>query len=311
MQYTELGRTAMKVSRMGLGCGGHSRLGLGTGHDQEHAASIVREAISLGVNFIDTAESYGTESAVGKGISGVARDQLVLSTKAGIGWQDRNSTRQELRDRVHACLNRLGTDYIDIFHLHGVRVENYAYGRDELVPELQRLKEEGKIRSIGITEAFGPDPKHQMLTPAVKDDCWDVVMVGFNILNQSARERIFPITTQKGIGTLCMFAVRKALSNPEILRKVMSDLAAEGLVKPGSFDPNAPLGFLEEVAGSISEAAYRFCRWEPGLDVILSGTGNLEHLRANAASINAGPLPEEVVERLRTLFARVDTVSGN
>ncbi|MEZ0326967.1 MAG: aldo/keto reductase [Fimbriimonas sp.] len=308
MEYTTLGKTGLKVSRMGLGCGGHSRLGLGTGKSEADAVAIVKQALSLGVTFIDTAESYGTEVAVGKGIEGFARDQLVISTKAGIGWQDRNATRAEMRERVNACLTRLGTEWIDVFHLHGVRVENYAYGRDELVPELVKLKEEGKIRFIGITEAFGPDPRHQMLTPAVEDDCWEVVMVGFNILNQSARDRILETTQRKGIGTLCMFAVRRALSNPESLRKVVGELVEAGEVDRDAVDLADPLGFLE---GSVTEAAYRFARHEAGLDVILSGTGDLQHLRENAASINAPPLPPATVERLRAIFGRVDSVSGN
>jgi aryl-alcohol dehydrogenase-like predicted oxidoreductase len=313
MEFTTLGRTGLRVSRMGLGCGGHSRLGLGSGGTEENAVAVVREALALGVNFIDTAEGYRTEEVVGRGIADATRGDVVISTKAGIGWQERRSTPQEMRERVHACLRRLGTEYIDIFHLHGVRVEDYAYGRDQLVPELLRLKEEGKIRFVGITEAFGPDPTHRMLAPAVKDDCWDVAMVGFNILNQSARERVLATTLPKQIGTLCMFAVRRALSRPDTLRQLVREMAEAGTVDGAQFDLDDPLGFLTEsgVASGVTEASYRFCRWEPGIDVVLSGTGNVEHLRQNATWINAGPLPSEVVDRLRLLFAGVDSVSGN
>jgi aryl-alcohol dehydrogenase-like predicted oxidoreductase len=311
MEFTTLGKTGLRVSRIGLGCGGHSRLGLGTGGSEENAVAIVRAALDLGVNFIDTAESYGTEEVVGRGIADTPRDQIVLSTKAGIGWKDRWATREEMRERVHACLRRLGTDYVDIFHLHGVRTDNYAYGRDELVPELLSLRKEGKIRFIGITEAFGPDPKHEMLVPAVLDDCWEVVMVGFNLLNQSARERILQVTQEKAMGTLCMFAVRRALSHPERLREVLRELAEQGLID--SFDADDPLVFLTApgAAESVTEASYRFCRWEPGIDVILSGTGNLEHLRQNASWINSGPLPNQVSQRLRVMFAKVDSIAGN
>jgi aryl-alcohol dehydrogenase-like predicted oxidoreductase len=312
MEFTTLGKTGLRVSRMGLGCGGHSRLGLGNGGTEEHAAQIVRAAIDLGVNFIDTAENYETETAVGKGIAQTPREQLILSTKAGIGWQGRNATRAEMRERIEACLRRLGTDYVDIFHLHGVRTENYVYGRDELVPELQKLRDEGKIRFIGITEAFGPDPTHQMLTPAVQDDCWEVVMVGFNLLNQSARERILPFTQQKGMGTLCMFAVRRALSDPARLRALMQELIDSGEITDSHLGEN-PLDFLlaPGVADSITEAAYRYCRWEPGIDMILSGTGNLDHLKQNAKWINGPALPASVTSRLHEIFSSVDSVSGN
>ena len=65
MQTVRLGRTELEVSVAGLGCGGHSRLGMATGHDETHAANLVRHALDLGITFIDTARVYGTESAVG------------------------------------------------------------------------------------------------------------------------------------------------------------------------------------------------------------------------------------------------------
>ena len=79
-----------------------------------------------------------------------------------------------------------------------------------------------------------------------------------------------------------------------------------------SVDPDDPVGFLvgEGGAGSVTEAAYRFCRWEPGLDVVLSGTGRVEHLRANARSLDMPDLPARDRARLGAMFARVDDVTG-
>lgn len=312
MEYTTLGRTGLRVSRMGLGCGGHSRLGLAYGRSEEQAAHVVQRAIDLGINFIDTAEGYGTELAVGHGFRGVNRDSVIISTKAGIDWQDRRSTSSEMRTRVEACLTRLNTDRIDLFNLHGVLPDDYHYSREELVPALQGLQREGKIRFIGITEQFLNDTSHVMLQKALKDNCWDVMMIGFSILNQSARQTVFPQTQAKNIGTLGMFAVRTALSRPDVLRKLMQVIVERGMVEQDDFDADDPLGFAwKGHASSLEEAAYRFCRWEPGIDVVLSGTGNLSHLEENARSINGDRLPDDVTERLRALFARVDSVSGN
>ncbi len=313
MDYTTLGRTGLRVSVMGFGCGGHSRLGMSQGRTEAEAAQVVREALALGINFIDTAEGYRTEGAVGLGISGTPRDQVVLSTKAGVDWQERRSTAAELKERMEACLRRLQTDYIDVFHLHGVSLEEYPYAREELVPALLELQAEGKVRFLGITEQFIVDPGHRMLSGALEDGCWDVMMVGFSLLNQSARERVLEQTRGQDIGTLCMFAVRRALSQPEALRTLMAELVAEKRIDAEAFDPADPLGFLTEdgIASSVPDAAYRFCRWEPGIDVVLSGTGNVAHLQANAASLGRPPLPASVAERLRQLFAGVDSISGN
>ncbi|AIE86926.1 aldo/keto reductase [Fimbriimonas ginsengisoli] len=313
MDFTTLGRTGLRVSRLGLGAGGHSRLGLSYGRSEVDAEAVVRAALDLGVNFFDTAEGYRTEEVVGRGLRDVPRHQIVISTKAGVGWQERRSTPDEYRNRIDACLERLQTDYIDIFHIHGARVEDYDYARDALVPVLKDSQRQGKIRFVGVTEAFGPDPTHEMLKLAVRDDCWDVVMVGFNILNQSAREIALKPYLERSVGMLCMFAVRRALSHPAALSDLMSKLAAEGLIDPKSFNPEDPLGFLvkEGGASSVTEAAYRFCRWEPGLDVILTGTGSIDHLRENARAINLPPLPTEIVDRLRAMFRGIDSVSGN
>ncbi|MGC4044065.1 MAG: aldo/keto reductase [Armatimonas sp.] len=304
MEFTTLGRTGLRVSRMGLGCGGHSRLGLGVGKDEASAISVVRHSLELGVNFIDTAEGYGTETAVGKALVGVPRDRVVLSTKLSSRTDDGYTTPEELKARTEGCLERLQTDYVDILHLHGVRAEHYAYCTETLVPALQELRDAGKVRFIGITEAFGPDPQHAMLGPAVQnDDFWDVVMVGFNVLNQSARERILAHTQAKNIGTLCMFAVRRVLSQPEALQALLKELIEAGKVSTEALTALP--------AGDITSLCYRFCRDEPGMDVILSGTSNLSHLEANAAALLEPPLPAEQTELLKRVFEGLDSISGN
>ncbi|MBM3495291.1 MAG: aldo/keto reductase [Armatimonadetes bacterium] len=313
MDHTILGRTGLRVSVMGLGCGGHSRLGLGTGKDEESAVGIVRRALDLGVTFLDTAESYGTETAVGKGIAGRPRESFVLSTKAAVKWQGRLATAADMRERIEASLRRLGVDFVDVFHRHAVALDEYDHVLSEIVPELVRMRDAGLIRFVGITERFVSDPQHAMLRRALRDDWFDVAMVGFSILNQSARERVFAEAAPRGIGTLCMFAVRRALSDPVALREMMADLVSRGLLDADDVSPDDPLGFLiaDGVAASIPEAAYRFCRHEPPLDVVLSGTGDPAHLDQNARSIMGPPLPEAVAEWLRRAFARVDCVSGN
>jgi aryl-alcohol dehydrogenase-like predicted oxidoreductase len=87
MEFLTLGRTGLRASVMGLGCGGHSRLGLSYGNSESEAEEIVRSALDTGINFIDTAEAYRNETVVGRAIQGISRDQIILSTKAGVGWQ--------------------------------------------------------------------------------------------------------------------------------------------------------------------------------------------------------------------------------
>jgi aryl-alcohol dehydrogenase-like predicted oxidoreductase len=309
MQKVTLGRTGLEVTVMGLGCGGPSRVGKSTGKTEAESVYVVRQALDAGINFIDTAEAYGTEEIVGWAIRGLDRSSLVLSTKKRTRHQ---ITPQGVQESLEASLRRLGTDYVDVYHLHGVVLEDYPYLLSEIVPVMQRLRDQGKLRFLGITELFGPDPQHAMLQRALHDDVWDVMMVGFNILNQSARERVFARTTEKEIGVLIMFAVRRALSRPERLAEVIEELVEKGQLDPQDIDREDPLGFLVHEGGAVSvmDAAYRFCRYEPGTHVILSGTGNPDHLRANVESFYRPPLPAEDRRRLEHIFRRVDSVSG-
>jgi aryl-alcohol dehydrogenase-like predicted oxidoreductase len=270
---------------------------------------VIQEALGAGVNFIDTAEGYQTESIVGQAIEGLDRGSIVLSTKKGTRQR---ITSREVEASLEQSLENLGTDYIDLYSLHAVIPDHYEYLAADVVPTLQEMKDKGVIRHIGITEFFNRDTRHLMLGRALDDDLWDYVMVGFNIINQSARRVVLPRAMEAGVGTLIMFAVRLALSRGERLREVVAELVEAGELDSSEVDPDNPLGFLVHEGGAVSlpDAAYRFCRDEPGTGVVLSGTGNLEHLRANLRSFGRPPLPEEDLDRLRAMFHRVDCVTA-
>ncbi|HEY5543150.1 MAG TPA: aldo/keto reductase [Candidatus Binatia bacterium] len=298
----------------GLGCGGPSRLGMRNDpQSANHAVALVKQALDFGVNLLDTAQSYETEAIVGKAIAGMPRDRLVISTKKTLPAKDHADPAAEVVKGLEQSLKLIGTDYIDVYHLHGVEPQDYEFAKSRLMPAMRRLKEQGKIRFIGVTEGFVQDPSHTVLQQGLKEDLWDVVMVGFSLLNPSARKSVFPLTQSKGVGVLNMFAVRRALSQPERLKAVCAELIAKGAIGQDALDAKDPLGFLlkESGAASLPEAAYRFCRHEPGVDVVLSGTGNPEHLRENIAAILKPALPKPALVKLESLFGDLDYLTGN
>ncbi len=314
MEYTRLGRTGLTVSVMGLGSGGRSRIGQGQHKNQRDSINLVRFAHELGINFFDTSHDYKTESLIGKALRSIPRDQVVLSTKVRSHNSGYPIQPKTIRTELENSLRQLQTDYVDIYHLASVKPGNYLYTLTELVPTLLALRDEGKIRFLGITEKFDTDTRHLMLERAIQDDCWDVVMVGFNLLNQSAREKVLAPAQANNIGVLGMFAVRRALSHSEALKGAIAELIAQEQINPQDLDdPDQPLEFLirEGAANSLQDAAYRYCRHEPGIDVVLFGTGNPHHLHANVRSLLRPPLPEGDRLRLNQLFGRVETFSGN
>ena len=181
--------------------------------------ALVREAIDLGVNFLDTAENYETEPIVGKAIKGRPRDSVVISTKS---CSAATPARSPARTWWRACdesLRKLDTDYVDIFHLHGLSPPAYDRAMSEIVPALLREKEKGKFRHLAVSETGPRDPEHKMLERAVEEPLFEVVMLAFHMMNQNARK---PVLEQRaGQQRRHALHVRGAqhLLQPDVLEK--------------------------------------------------------------------------------------------
>jgi aryl-alcohol dehydrogenase-like predicted oxidoreductase len=307
MQYTTLGKTGLRVSVAGLGTGGFSRMGLKSGKTEDEAARLILDAVDLGVNFIDTAPPYGTEGVVGKALKSVPRDSVVVATKSTVRRGGEWWTPERVVASLDNSLRLLGTDYVDVFNLHAVDPDMYDYALGTLAPALVSQREKGKIRHFGLTENPIVDFTNETLKRALRGPVWEVFMVGFHMMHQGARENVFAATRENGVGTLLMFAVRSIFTDPPRVAREMKELAAKGLVEKWLGETDDPLGFLvhEHGAANMIEAAYRFARHEPGVDVVLFGTGDAEHLRTNVASLLKPPLPDADRAKLAALFGHL------
>ena len=307
MQYTTLGRTGLTVSVAGLGCGGNSALGLAKGGSEANAIAVVHRALGLGINLLDTAKIYGTEVAVGKAIKGRPRDSVVVCTKTQAKQGDEVAPLSMVLSDLDQSLRNLGVDSIDVYQLQGARPGHYDRLCAEHVPALLKERDKGKFRFLGITENLPTDKPHDMAMRAAKDGVWDTMMVGYHMLNQRPRDVIFPNTRKNGIGVLIMYAVRAIFSRPERLRQAIKDEVEAGRLPAPMADEVDPLSFLvtEGGARSITDAAYRFVRHEPGCDVTLFGTGDVNHVEENVRSILSPPLAAPALQRLRETFGHL------
>ena len=306
MEYRTLGRTGLRASVCGLGGGGESRLGLAKGSTEQEAIAVVRRGLELGITYVDTAPNYGTEDVVGRALEG-RRDGVVVSSKTLARRNDGTLVdRAGVRRGLEETLRTLRTDVVDVYHLHRVRPEDYDHARDEIVPELLGLRDEGKVRFLGISESTGSDPRHSMLRRTLEDDWADVVMTGFTFFNQSARDVLFPTTMEKDVAVEIMASARSYFSRPEQLAAEIARLVDAGVIGRDEVDPGDPLRFLADGGvQTLTEASYRFVAHEPGVHVVLVGTGNPAHLAENARALSAGPLPPEVTKRLVSLFGHL------
>lgn len=318
MHYSRLGRTNLRVSLMGLGSGGHDPFGQRhKGIPEADIHRLIHRALGLGVNLFDTAPAYmDSELILGRALKRIPRDRYLLSTKVGLVKDAAGTelaTEAEIVNSVEASLRRLNVDVIDLLLVGGF-VSEGAYPRivADQIPVLRRLKQAGKIRYLGATEKSSDDGAHTWLARSLQDDLFDVVMVAYNLINQSAEQTVFPLCRQKDVGVMAIYTVRSVFSNTQRLQEIIADFKARGLIPSDSLPETDPLGWLLDAdTGSLIEAAYRFVAHHDAVSTVMTGTTNIQHLENNIAMIDKPPLPAEKIDRLRHLFGHITEVVGN
>lgn len=198
MNFSQLKKTNIKISEIGFGTnavGGHN---LYANTDEEQGKKMIEEAVSRGVTFFDTSDSYGfgrSEEILGETIRH-KRSELVIATKGGIEKLNNGSIRinnspKYMRRAVENSLQRLKTDYIDLYYIHFV---DPTIPLSESIGELSRLKEEGKIRAIGISNV-----DLEQLKTANSTNEISAVSCPYNMLERSVEETLLPYCVQNEI----------------------------------------------------------------------------------------------------------------
>jgi len=322
MRYRRLGRTGLQVSAIGLGTGGPSMLGQRSGVEQSEAERTVRYALELGINLIDTAADYqGSEAILGQALASVPRDSYVLCTKfkaerrirhADGTFHDELKPTDDMVASLERSLKHLGTDYVDVFQIHGVPVDLYTEIRDAFVPVAKRLQADGKCRFLGITDAFSDQDCRAQLVRATQDDDFDTMMVGYNLLTPGPEDDVLPAAARRDRGVIIMCAVRRAIARPTTLSALIAQLKEAAELPEDAIPAEAPLDWLVHgEVESVVAAAYKFAAAHPAVSCVLTGTASIEHLEQNVRAILGPPLPEADRERLRALFGPIGRKLGN
>jgi aryl-alcohol dehydrogenase-like predicted oxidoreductase len=305
-----------------MGTGGLDPLGVKSGRSEAEMITLLHRAFDLGINLFDTAPGYGngrSERILGSALRELPRDELVVSTKIALASSMPGEPPQVMRPNevgpsMHESLQRLQTDYVDVMLLAVANLpEHFDTVIEALLPELVRLKEQGKIRFIGSSEQTRSDGAHIWLQRVLPTDLVDVAMVGHNMINQSAQRTIFPLCIEKDIGVLNVFTVRNLFWNPKRLKEVIADLKQRGLLAADTVDDADPLGWLVEdgACGSLVEAAYRYAAHTKGVTTVMCGTIEAGELEENVETIQKGPLAADKIERLKLTFGHIAEPIGN
>lgn len=295
MKYTTLKKTDIKISKMGLGTnavGGHN---LYEGLNEEDGKNFVRAAIEEGINFIDTANIYGkgrSEELVGEVLREVPRDQIILATKGANQWFSDgsvvlNNEPAFLRQSLEDSLKRLQTDYIDLYYIHNPDGKTPI---GDAVAELAKMKEEGKIRSIGISNMTIDQVKEANAHGDI-----NALQLEYSMLNRSVEKESLPYCVENQISFIPFGPLAFGLLGGKYTQDFT--LAANDwrnsvpLFAEGEFEKNlAKVEKLEAFASSkqtsISHLALAWLLAQDGVDAVIPGGKHPGQIRDTVRAID-------------------------
>ncbi len=297
MEYKNLGKTGLNVSRLGIGLAE-----VGSNTDPTRVKNLLDVALEAGINFLDTAACYGdSEELVGRALF-ERRDQVILATKAGHvtgDYEGEEWTAPTIHDSIDRSLKRLGTDYIDVVQLHSCGVD--ILERGDVIRALKDAQQAGKVRFIGYS-GDGEAAKW-----AVDSGQFDTLQTTFNLLDQDAYEGWIKAADQKDMGII----IKRPIANAAVVAALSpySD-EQESVEAPDRYTVRAQRMFGD---GSITGApensialALAFTLAHPEVDTAIVGTRSPEHMHENVEIVeNQEPLPEDIVEELRRRYERM------
>jgi L-galactose dehydrogenase/L-glyceraldehyde 3-phosphate reductase len=331
MDYRVFGKTGFRISTLGFGCGNVGGLMVrGAPADQERA---VARAMDLGINYFDTAPSYGdgqSEQNLGR-VLRTLRAQVTVGTKFRLTDADERDIAGGVTRSLEASLKRLGLDRVDLLQCHNpINLESRPRGGDvtaarllgDVVPALDRLRQQGKIRWFGITALGDTRALHQAIDAGVLY----TAQVCVNLLNPTASVDVppgFPAqdfgqllrrTRRQEIGTIGIRAFAAGALSGETARHPIAVPEVDPIASGPDYSSDVERARRFRVlvdeghAGSLVEAALRFVISDPGISTVLLGYSSGEHLEQAAAAVAKGPLPAPALARLQALWK--DLASG-
>ncbi len=297
-QKRPLGATGLHVSALGFGA---SPLGgVFAPIDEDEGVRAVRMAIDLGIDFFDVAPLYGltrAETVLGRGLDGIPRERYVLATKVGrYGNNDFDFSAARTRSSVEQSLLRLGVEHVDLLQCHDLEFAPLAIILDETLPELERLRAQGKCRFIGITGLpLGIFPSVLERTSARVDVALSYCHF---CLNDTSLERLLPYLATKGIGVINASPLAMGL---------LSD-AGPPAWHPAGEDIRAACAraaaYCRERGQDIAELALRFAVARPGISTTLVGMATCAEVRRNLAALRT-PADPRLLDEVRAILAPV------
>jgi aryl-alcohol dehydrogenase-like predicted oxidoreductase len=305
MEYTNLGGSGIEVSRIGLGLWNISGGADWDRTDEDQAVETIHTAVDNGITFLDTAEAYGdgySEKVLGKAMENINRDDVVIGTKV---WQD-NLSYEDCKAACEASLERLNTDYIDIYYIH---YQDPDTPIDETARAIQELREEGKIRLPAVSNTGVGD-----LTTTLDVLDIEANQVPYNLLWRAIEYEVAPACRSNNVGIVGYSALAQGLLTGEY---ESSKEYPTNRMRTRHFSSNRPnarhnesgveqLTFetitqireiCEKHNRDLLEVALSWPLHQHSVDAVLAGASSPEHVSENAG-MSEVELSDEILAEL-------------
>ncbi len=325
MEYMNLGRTGLKVSRICLGC-----MSFGDKKwrkwvlDEDESRPIVRAALEAGINFFDTANMYSmgvSEEITGRLLAEYSsRDQVVIATKLwfpmGEGPNDGGLSRKHIMDQAEASLRRLGTDYIDLYQIHRW---DYATPVQETLRALNDLVSQGRVRYIGASSMWAWQFAEALHCSEMNG--WvrfDSMQNHYNLIYREEEREMNPLCADKGVGLIPWSPLARGLltgtrtrENIEPTLRAREDEYTREIYRPeADFDViDRLIEVSAERGDDPTSVALAWMLQKPVVVAPIIGTTKMEHLDAALAAVDV-KLSQEEIKRLEELYVP-HTVQGH
>jgi L-galactose dehydrogenase/L-glyceraldehyde 3-phosphate reductase len=323
MELRPFGRSGLRVSVLGFGCGMVGGLMVrGTPADQERT---VARALDVGVNYFDTAVQYGngvSEENLGRVLRALRPKNAIVGTKVRLPSHDFGRIAEAITQSLEGSLRRLQMESVDIFHLHneitvagGGETLSACQVLEEVTPAFERLRQQGKFRHLGIT-AIGDT---EALKEVIGSRRFASAQVTYNMLNSSAATpppanypaqdygRLFDDTEAAGVGVIAIRVLAGGALSGSLERHPIASPPPEPIGSARTYEADVALArrlmplVAEGLAKSLTEAATRFAISHPAVGTILVGMATPEQFEQALAAVEKGPLPKAALDRLAEL----------
>jgi aryl-alcohol dehydrogenase-like predicted oxidoreductase len=286
MQYNQLGTSDLRVSEVSFGC-------MSLGDDHAENARLLHRAADSGINFFDTADLYdkgAKEETVGRAFKAM-RQKVIIATKVGNQWRpdgsgwDWNPRKTYILEAVEESLRRLGTDYIDLYQLHGGTLDDPI---DETIEAFELLKSQGKIRQYGISSI-----RPNVIREYVRRSGIVSVMMQYSLLDRRPEETALELLRGHGIGVLARGSLAKGL---------LVNKAPENYLNYSGEDVKKAAAAVHAQSGAVRDpaaVAVRFVLGHPAVTSAVLGIRTLPQLEAGLAAGRTTPLTGPEADALR------------